>query len=189
METELSRIGTSCSWSVGANGAAVCRFNNVYRNLLTEWTATFKDDKLEKLISKASFSWDIHGYGDNYSPKVTSTGSKGDVVRYCSPAFYNDFISSLVRTFGSPISAPEKTARDLSTELSRDRCEGRTLRACRAQQTETKEQYIFEVSPGLLLRFNWLQWSGSFKVDMYSDKIQYRDWGGCSYEQFVTAKY
>ena len=188
IESELSRIGASCSWSVDANNAAVCKFSYAYRKLPTEWSATFKDDKLEKLISNSSFHWGAQQNGNPYSPRESSTGSKGDVDRYCSSVFHDDFISSMVRTFGSPISPPEKTLRDLSSELHRENCEGRpTIRTCSAAATETKEQYIFRVSTGRLLRFTWQHSSGS--INLATDRsISNKNWGGCSYNQFLMAE-
>jgi TIR domain len=188
MDSELSKIGTSCRWSVNENGGVVCTFSYAYRKLPTVWSATFKDDKLEKLVATTSFDWRTTESGHPDSLKESKNGNKGEVDRYCGADVHEDFISSLVSRFGAPISKPEKSVRDLSRESSNELCTKQVRWiACRSLQTLTNEQYIFRFSGGRLLRFTWDHSSGSIMSDT-ERKTFHTNWTRCLYSQSFTAE-
>lgn len=188
IDNELAKIGASCNWFINKEGAAACSFRFQHRDTPTLWNAAMSGDKIDNLSSEAAFTWGEQENGSRYSPKKSTSGNKAEADRYCTDARLNNFISELVGTFGAPISPPQKTHEDKSSEETNDYCKGRTARSCYSNLTVDAQKYVFRVSQKVMLQFNWKQYSGSRYLETYGDSIFSADWGGCAYRQYIVSE-
>lgn len=183
LDNELKKIGAICEWTLNKEGASVCHFTNIQRGLPSGWMLVFKNEKISQINSTFHPSYSEGENGKYYSPKKSSRGSKAEVNQYCSDDQLKKYLSSVIGAYGEPISPPQITTTDHSSERTQETCNGRRTKSCRENLYTRTNKYVFRVSSGTLLQFTWQQHEGSRNIEFYGDQIDTGEWGGCEFWQ------